>query len=277
MKITKKAYILLLIIILQNILVIELMNNAFLERMEKVTFSYAVFMPLCTIILGVLAVFSAVSIIKFVKNEKEVMKKLSCSNEVIDALKAQKHDFKNHLNVISALLQLKNIEKAQEYIYKVNGKVDEAFSITKLENIEFAAILHTKVAIAESKGINVELDIETNLEKLKIDIVELCKIFFNLFDNAVYELENCKEEEKLLTVEIREFEENYIMIIGNSYPILSSKLYSKIFEKGFSTKQKEGRGYGLSIVKNLVEKNKGKIQVESYDALGTMFTVFLPR
>lgn len=48
----------------------------------------------------------------------------------------------------------------------------------------------------------------------------------------------------------------------------------KIFENGFSTKG-DGRGTGLHLIKQLIEKHNGTISVESEEGVGTSFTVTL--
>jgi len=51
----------------------------------------------------------------------------------------------------------------------------------------------------------------------------------------------------------------------------------KIFDPGFTTKGVGvGTGLGLSICYNIIQKHRGKIEVESEINKGTTFTVTLP-
>ncbi|WP_053955524.1 sensor histidine kinase [Inediibacterium massiliense] len=278
MKLSIRAYILVGLILLQSFMIMFLTNHTILNLMGNIIiqFQYPFFMGIVINILGISAIICVFYMVHFLKKEKESIMKLNHSKEVIDALQGQKHDFINHLNLIAGLLQLKQSERALEYIFKISQRVEEVFSISKIENVEIAATLGRKCAIAQSKGIKVELDIGSTLDHLYINSIDLSQVLFNLIDNAIYELEHCKEEDKILTIDIQECEDECVIAIGNSYPILSNRLYDKIFEKGYSTKNGNDHGYGLNIVKQFIQNNKGRIEVESYEDVGTIFTIFLP-
>lgn len=280
MKLNNKAYILIIVTLVQNFVVLLLSNKAFINFMNEnmQIYRYPYFIALFINILGFIGIISLYYIMKFLKEEKEMYNKLNHSKEIIDALQGQKHDFNNHLNVLGGMLQLGKNKKALNYIFNVSEKVEEVFSISKIKNVEIAATLYRKCAIAESKGIEVELYIESDLQALKMGPIDVCKILFNLIDNAVYELEKSEEDKKILAIEISEIKDYYCINISNSFPILSPELYDKVFQNGFSTKGSgSGHGYGLNIVKNVVEKNSGKVYVESFENLGTIFTVHLPK
>lgn len=279
MEIREKAYILISLILVQSVLSMSVVNQVYMNKLYDIGVSYKYSYPIIVIIniLGLCAIICIYYIIKVLKAEKESVMKLNHSQEIIDSLHGQKHDFNNHLNLLSAMMQIGKYDKALEYIFNLAQRVDETFSISKIAHIEVGAVLCRKCAIAENKGINVELDIKTSLEDLKMNSLDLCTIVFNLVDNAIYELEYCNEEEKNLTIDIGEYDDTYFIAIGNSFPILSPSLYEKIFEAKYSTKEGSDHGYGLNIVKQIIEKNKGKITVESYEEVGTIFTVFFPK
>ncbi len=44
----------------------------------------------------------------------------------------------------------------------------------------------------------------------------------------------------------------------------------------FYTNKEQGTGLGLAITHSIIEKNRGKIEVQSQEGIGTSFRIFLP-
>ncbi len=57
---------------------------------------------------------------------------------------------------------------------------------------------------------------------------------------------------------------------------IAKDLQEKIFKPFFSTKGEKGTGLGLAICSKIIAQHKGEIRVESEEAKGTTFTIFLP-
>lgn len=278
MNLYKKAYILVITILVQGAIVFIMANRYILDYIGNTMMIYR-FYNLGSVFalgLGLTSIVNLGFILKFLDNERQSIEKLNNSQEVINALKAQKHDFLNHLAVIDGFLQLQKHERASGYIRSICGQVEQGFNISGIENLEIQALLYRKLAIAENKGIEVKLDIQTDLANIDISSINLCKIIFNLIDNAIYELENGKDEEKILTISFVEENTFYYISITNSTPVLPKELYNRVFEQGYSTKAGGDHGFGLSIVKTIVKQNKGSIKLESSEEMGTRFTIILP-
>jgi two-component system NtrC family sensor kinase len=101
---------------------------------------------------------------------------------------------------------------------------------------------------------------------------ELNQVWTNLIHNSLQAM-NCKGTLTIAAIESNAWVLVNITDTGKGIP---AEIQSRIFEPFFTTKPPgEGSGLGLSIVKKIVDKHGGKIEVES--GLGhTTFSVFLP-
>ena len=81
-------------------------------------------------IVGILLSFTAIYMMKAIiflaqrETEVELAKtRLKNSKDIVDALRAQKHDVINHLQVIYGLIQLGRNDNAQQYIDQIKGQI----------------------------------------------------------------------------------------------------------------------------------------------------------
>ncbi|MDO5516368.1 MAG: ATP-binding protein [Clostridium sp.] len=145
--------------------------------------------------------------------------------------------------------------------------------VIKSEEKKSNSILEMAMMEAAKDGILIDIDEEYSVELACIDRMELYRIISNIISNArqvvgkngIINAETYKEEDKI------------IIIIENNGPKIDEEHIKRIFQAGFTTKDNNDKshGYGLNIVKELVEKNQGNIGVESSD-LSTAFKIVLP-
>lgn len=196
--------------------------------------------------------------------------------ELLRVIRLQRHDFVNHMQVIYALLQTRQIEKAEEYITGLGQRVQISKEMLQIQIPELAALLLVKMGVAALKNISFDIEAESDLKSLRIDPIDLNIIIGNLVDNAFEAVENLGQEQKKVVLRLSETSESYfIQTINPGY--LDRALREKIFCPGFSSKQGLNRGFGLASVKSAVEKYRGKINVASSEEDGVRFTVMLPK
>jgi sensor histidine kinase regulating citrate/malate metabolism len=212
------------------------------------------------------------------KKEAEInLLKLKESDETILALRTQRHDFINHLQVIQGLLQLEHYDRIREYIGELTERVAPIYIPFQLHLPEATATIMKKIPLAQKAGIEMELHIESSLEHLSISGVDLASILTNLIDNAIEALREVVIADKRINIYIDETDQEYVIEVENNLPIIPPEVQNNIFKEGFSTKAKTGRGLGLSIVKKLAERNGGRIEVQSREGMGTIFTLHFPK
>jgi len=112
-----------------------------------------------------------------------------------------------------------------------------------------------------------------NLAPIKCYPRLLTQVFVNILVNASQAIE------KQGKIWVRIFEEEgtqCAQIEDTGVGIPKNKL-SKIFDPFFTTKDvNQGTGLGLSVSYGIVQKHKGKIEVESEQGKGSVFTIYLP-
>lgn len=103
---------------------------------------------------------------------------------------------------------------------------------------------------------------------------DLITIIGNLLDNA---MEAClSKEEKFVDILIQG-DKHYLYIEVQDNGAGIQKPVERIFDYGFTTKNKAGHGIGLALVKQIVESNHGTIQVFSEVGVGTTMIVQVGR
>lgn len=191
-----------------------------------------------------------------------------------NTLRAQRHDFLNHLQVVYSLIELNEYTEASNYIETVYKDIKKVNKILKTANTAINALLQAKLVDCENKDILVDLNIDTRLDRLSVPSWEMCRVLGNLIDNAIDAVKELREK-GFINIEIGEKDSNYIFAIKNNGKQIPKEMSEKIFEPGYTTKENRGEGMGLAITKEITQKYNGRILVDS-DQSATTFKVYIP-
>ncbi len=173
-------------------------------------------------------------------------------------MKQIRHDMKNHLQCISALLEQNDTERAQDYVNDMmQNKLKFGYAAIKTGNRVVDVIANTKLSQCSEEGIRTAVNISSFT--LEMDDVDICIILGNLFDNAI---EACRklEGDRFVCFEMGQHKGYVKLVIQNS----ASGSVLKHNPKLRTTKAESNlHGVGLRSVKNTVEKYGG--MVDLYD------------
>ena len=194
-------------------------------------------------------------------------------SEMNIALRAQRHDFLNHLQVVYSLIEMGEYEEANRYIEQVYGDIQSLSQALKTRCAPVNALLRAKMAEANQRGIQAECAVHAAWEDLPLPAWEMCRVLSNLIDNAMDALKECPDPRIWIT--LGEDVKSYSFEVKNNGPAIPEKNLASIFEAGFSGKG-EGRGMGLYIARETMRGAEGDLTVESNDAF-TAFRGFLPK
>jgi len=198
------------------------------------------------------------------------------------------HDFNNLLTSLLGNIDLLEIfikeEKPQKLVERIREVALRArnlardllfFSkgdIVNTEELEVGKFLKELVSfLVRGSSIKVHFDIPSDLPLLNVDSSHLTQIVQNLVINA---LEAMKDGGDLL-LRIETNSDFLVLTIKDTGPGIPQEVISQIFEPGFTTKEK-GSGLGLAVVKSIIDKISGRIEVFSSPGEGTEFKIFLP-
>lgn len=184
---------------------------------------------------------------------------LSEYENLLDRQRILNHENKNQLLVIRGMIS--KYENAIEYIDSLvdNQYKDSDDLIMKTNRIPsggLKGLIYYKMLIMRDKHINVSLEVNSNINRINFSNMstknnqELCKIIGVFLDNAIQEVENLKDKNVNIIVENEN--NNLIVKISNNYGYSD---INHVGDKDYTTKGK-GHGYGLRLVKNIVDSNK---------------------
>ncbi|AWN21843.1 sensor histidine kinase [Deinococcus irradiatisoli] len=178
---------------------------------------------------------------------------------LVDVLRAQGHEYANHLHVISGLLQLGHVDEAREALHQqIEADADFRELTRELQVPRVAALLFGQRERAQELGVTFKVEGESNLSRRwERHSGALVTILGNLIQNAFEALEGRAGE---VTVSIGEDPDGLQIEVQDSGPGLDAAVQQQIFERGVSGKG-EGRGHGLANVRARVDELGGQVRV----------------
>ena len=184
-------------------------------------------------------------------------------------LKKFKHDFSHCIIGLKGYIENKDYEKASEYLSTLTEKFISGRNIIETGNTALDAVLSTKKAIAESKGISFNTKIQIP-ENLPIEPIDLCVIFGNAADNAIEACDRTQNCDKKINLTIICQDNRLFCKIENTAPPIKDK--SLKTEKA----DKRNHGFGLENIRTALAKYEAEPSIEYSDSRFVLkFVIFL--
>ena len=193
-------------------------------------------------------------------------------------MRAQRHDFMNHIQVVYSLIEMNEPGEAMAYMDKIYGDMQRVSRMMRTACPAVNALIQAKVVEASQRGAELKLSIAAKWDDPLMPAWEICRVLANLIDNALDAATGAElpaGEKTTVELVLGEDLRSWFFSVRNNGPAIPEKARVKIFEPGFTTK-KTGQGMGLFIVNQTVTEMGGRITVESHDG-DTVFSGFVPR
>ncbi len=175
---------------------------------------------------------------------------------------------------------LKSIETLQSESRRLNRIIQQFLALARPSKLDLNLIKLNKIVEdvlelvhqqAQEIGVLIASDLDPSIGVIYGDEDQLKQVLLNLILNAFaatdsggrVEVSTCSEHDKII-IQVKD--------TGRGIP---EGVRNKIFDLYFTTK-KDGGGIGLAVCQNIIKVHDGRIDFESVEGEGTVFTILLP-
>lgn len=180
------------------------------------------------------------------------------SNSQIETIKLLKHDMKNNISCIDALIEEENYDEAHNICHSLTNKYTSIGTIVNTENYLLNAVLNVEIEKAKSYGIPVKLSITNDLKMFK-NSSDIISLIGNILDNAISYLS--KNKVKSNEINFSTGYEGSYSVIKCRNNILDSVLFNNPSLKT-DKKDKDNHGKGITIINSIAHKYNGDVIIK---------------
>lgn len=174
---------------------------------------------------------------------------------------------KHLLNLINGILDISKVEA---------GKLELSYKQFELVG-KLNVIKNLLSPIADRKNVQIEIDMDSGLDSVYADEARFVQIMYNLVDNAI----KFSYENGLVKIEARKKGDMVEIMVRDTGIGIKPEDQSKLFKPfsqvdSFLSKQFQGTGLGLSLVKQIVRLHGGYVWFRSKPGEGSTFAFAIP-
>ncbi|MFC6291386.1 two-component sensor histidine kinase [Macrococcus epidermidis] len=196
---------------------------------------------------------------------------------ILDGIVVEKDDVDEFLNII--LDESKRLNRLVNELINV-ARIDAGETTLNKEMMDISPLLEKNIQNFKQSAIEHKTTLQLDLQHTKevaIDYDKIFQVITNLLDNA---MRYTKSGDTIKISTYNDSSNLYIQISDTGVGIAKEHI-NHIFERFYKvdqarTRGKHGTGLGLFIVKAIIEKHHGEINVESEQGIGTTFTISIP-
>ncbi|HWQ49613.1 MAG TPA: CHASE4 domain-containing protein [Methanosarcina sp.] len=174
---------------------------------------------------------------------------------------------KHLLNLINGILDLSKVEA---------GKMELSYKQFELAS-KLSIIKNLLSPIADRKNLQIEIDMDSSLSSIYADEARFVQVMYNLVDNAI----KFSYDNGFVKIGARKKGDMVEITVKDTGIGIKPENQSKLFKPfsqvdSFLSKQFQGTGLGLSLVKQIVQLHGGYIWFRSNPGEGSTFAFVIP-
>lgn len=229
--------------------------------MENNWLWFTLVLGILTLILTIIVVFQRKEIGFYKLQEEELDQYATEVETVYRQLRGIKHDYRNHLQGMSAFIETDQVDELDNYIHQLNNELNQVDSIIRTGNTMIDALVNTKLTIAQEQGVELYATAIAP-EKLPIENVDLAIILGNLLNNAVEATTKTgrTEREQFIRLYIAPMKDNLYISVTNT-------MKKNPLPQFLSLKAPNRQGYGINRIDQAIEKYHGLVNRQWEDGV----------
>ncbi len=201
------------------------------------------------------------------------LRELDGQRSLTDTLRAQAHEFSNHLHVLQGLIELDRRDEAVRFIDRIGGgRLLAGTALGEVQDAAVAALLLAKAAVARERRVRLVLDPDSALDSPPDGAPDsgsddVVTVLGNLVDNAVDAVDTgapggaADDGGQVVVLVQREEDGGVFVRVDDDGPGVPEADRARVFEAGVTTKcagePTQGRGIGLALVARIARRRGG--------------------
>jgi len=199
--------------------------------------------------------------------------------QMFTVIRGHRHDFLNHMQVMSSMLQMNKIQQLKSYMDELAKEAHAVAPVFDHSSPALAAFVIGKTGQAKARDIPFACDIPARLEiEAFVKMIDLVKIMGNLVDNAFEESERLPSGSRDVRLTIGSEGDTLALEVSNRGRALTDEELRMMTMPGYTTKKSGHSGLGLAIVQERVQFYQGALSIRYCPENGTTtIRIGLPR
>lgn len=189
--------------------------------------------------------------------------------------RVERHDFYNHLTAIYGYLKANQYKQAESYIKTLYENVRQIEDLLGVNPPELGALLSVKQEEAKARGIEFHWQVNIDGGVMPLSPEDLTQLTGNLLDNALEASESGHPGRVDLAITNNKL--GLQLKLSNTGIPIPQDFQNNIFAPGYTTKDSSHSGLGLFIIKKIVDRHGGQLELtkpENYQ--GVEFVIYIP-